>query len=99
MYKHTGEVVDQFGGEIDVWLNRETGHVVLRNNDTQVGDFWLGQPCQEDELQVLADRVARGEAKRLSVMTPSDADQVRRERRAKRQLKQLQAWPGDGRVH
>lgn len=91
-----GIVVDQFGGEIEVWLVEEGTHVVLSENDAQLGDFPLGSPCQGDPLQVTAQRVAVGEAKRLAVIIDTDDDSVIDDSDC---FKTLRRWPGDGTVH
>ncbi len=91
-----GYVVDQLGGEIEVWLVEDGTHVVLKELDAQIGDFPLGSPCKADPLQVTAERVAKGEAKRLTVIIDDDDDTVIED---VDRYKTLRSWPGDGRVH
>jgi len=61
--KIVGHVVDEDGIEIEVWV--DTDHVFLMYGSSQVGDFPLNQP-QRNEVQQLANRVAKGEAKKLA---------------------------------
>ena len=61
--KNVGHVIDSDGLSIEVWT--EEGHVFLWYAGSQVGDFPLGQPG-DNEVEQLADRVARGEAKTLA---------------------------------
>ncbi len=101
MQKKVGCVIDQFGGEVEVWLD-DDGHVALYENDAQVGSFWLGQPCQADPLQVAAERVAAGEATRIAVFDDIDADDpvlIEDDTRASDPFKTLRHWAGDGKVH
>ncbi len=101
MQKQVGYVVDQSGGEVEVWLD-DDGHVGLYENDAQVGSFWLGQPCKGDPLQVAAQRVAAGEAKRIAVFDDLDGDNPtlpEDDAGASNTFKTLRRWPGDGKVH
>jgi hypothetical protein len=100
--KLAGLIVDQFGGEIEVWIVENGTHVVLSENDAQLGDFPLGSPCQSDPLQVTAQRVAKGEAKRLTVFEervavddPDDPVLID----TSDTFKTLRRWTGDGKVH
>jgi hypothetical protein len=88
-------IIDQHGGEIEVWLTEDGKYVALYELDAEVGGFWLGQPCGGDPLQVTAQRVASGEAKRLTVFVDDDFDVIDRADR----YKTLHVWPGDGKVH
>lgn len=103
MQKKVGCVVDRSGGEVEVWLDKD-GHVALYENDTQVSSFWLGQPCQGDPLQVAAQRVAAGEAKRIAVFDSIEDDDdpvlIEDDTGAPPDpFKTLRRWPGDGKVH
>lgn len=103
MQKKVGCVVDRSGGEVEVWLDGD-GHVALYENDAQVSSFWLGQPCQGDPLQVAAQRVAAGEAKRIAVFDSIEDDDdpvlIEDDTGAPPDpFKTLRRWPGDGKVH
>jgi len=72
--KLAGHIIDEFGTEIEVWVEIDENsdipsHVFLSCNDAPVGDFPFNHPPKGDELSVAANRVAAGEAKRLAVMS------------------------------
>ncbi len=65
--KNSGHVIDTDGLSIEVWL--DTGHVFLTYGNAQLGDFPLDQPGKA-EVEQLANRVAKGEAKVLACLGP-----------------------------
>lgn len=110
--KFAGTVVDRDGAEIEVWTelgpDNHVAHVFLTLNDSQVGDFAFGQPRAGDKVEKTAQRVAAGEAKRLTVfyapepeLAAHDDDDfaVIDEADSQQHFKTLRSWPGDGRRH
>lgn len=74
-----GHVVDEHGFEIEVWVSTEYDsdrpeHVFLMYGGSQTGDFSFDKPNQRDRVAIQANRVAAGEAKRLTIFP--DDDQV-----------------------
>ncbi len=108
-HKNAGTIVDTDGGEIEVWVEHgpdgQPAHVFLSANNSQLGDFVYGQPFPGDAFQSTAQRVAAGEAKRLTVFdteaiaTDAPADDAVIEPFDSPTYKTLRSWPGDGRTH
>lgn len=53
--KHIGVLIDRYKNEADVWYHPDIAHITIMIGDNQDGDFPVGQPCQADPQQVLAD--------------------------------------------
>ena len=72
MQSFKGHVVDEYGFEIEVWVEKEPdsgtpSHVFLMHENSQVGDFPFSQPHANDLVQIEADRVAAGVARKITV--------------------------------
>ncbi len=94
--KLAGHILDQDDTELEVWLDEDEAKVLLIASGMLHCCFAFGNPEPNDPLQMVAQRIAGGEAKRMYVFVDTNDGSVYEDTE---RFKTLRRWPGDGKVH